>query len=220
MAKASDCPLIKPNKRNYRKKSSLNLKTYLESGVLELYVLDLLPEAERMDVEQLLAVYPELVIEIAQIQATLEKDTMANALTPPSYLKQKVIDTIENLEKEKLMDSSDLPLINSFSNHHNWLKLVASFGQLDLVNGMHVKVLRKDEHISQLLIISETPIPEETHENEYESFLILSGECKCTVGNKITYMKAGDFMEIPLFETHHVALISPQVTAILQHIRL
>lgn len=220
MTKASIRKLIRSNKRNYRKKSSLNLKTYIESGVLELYVLALLSETEQKDVAKMLAAYPELHIEIDKIQASLENKALANAIQPSAQLKNRVLDSIENLQKEKLMDMNDLPLINKFSIHHHWLNLVGSFGRLELVDGRYIKVLRQDDSVTQLLIISETPIAEETHEEEYESFLILSGECKCTVAGVVSFMKPGDFMEIPLFEPHHVELASPQVMAILQHIKV
>lgn len=198
----------------------MNLKTYIESGVLELYALDLLGATEKAEVEQLLTIYPELVKELDKVQAAIEKQAMATAIQPPSYLKRLVLDSIDNLQKEKAMDINDLPLINKFSGHHNWLNLIGGLGQLDLVDGRYVKVLRQDDKVTQLLIVSETDIEEETHQDEYESFLILEGECKCTVAGEVRLMKAGDFMEIPLYEPHDVELLSPQVMAILQHVKL
>lgn len=198
----------------------MNLKTYIESGVLELYALELLTELEKVDVERMMAAYPELTSELEQIQISMEKQAVEKAIQAPKYLKKLVLDSIDNLQKEKVMDMNDLPLINKFSVHHNWLNLVNGFGKFELVDGRHVKVLRQDDQVTQMLIISETDIEEESHANEYESFLILAGECKCTVGNEVRLMKTGDFMEIPLHELHHVELLSPQVTAILQHIKL
>ena len=85
-------------------------------------------------------------------------------------------------------------------------------------DGKSVKVLRHDDRVSQMLVVSMTDIAQETHENEYESFLILEGECKCVVGEDIRFMKAGDFMPIPLHALHHVEVLSNSVTAILQHV--
>ncbi len=212
--------VIRPRKRTYRKNSSLNLKTYIDSGVLELYALDLLGTTEKVEVEQMLAAYPELGKELDKVQAAIEKQAMATAIQPPSYLKTLVLDSIDNLQKEKVMDIDDLPLINKFSVHQNWLNLTEGFGQLDLVDGRHVRVLRQDHKVTQLLIVSETDIDEEIHQDEYESFLILKGECRCTVAGEVRLMKAGDFMEIPLYQPHQVELVSPQVMAILQHIKL
>ena len=197
----------------------MNLKTYIESGVLELYALALLSESEKVEVEQMLAAYPELGKELDKVQASIEKQAMATAIQPPSYLKKIVLDSIDNLQKEKAMDIDDLPLINKFSVHQNWLNLIGGFGQLDLVDGRHVKVLRQDDKVTQLLVVSETDIEEEVHQDEYESFLILKGECRCTVAGEVRLMKAGDFMEIPLYEPHAVELVSPQVMAVLQHIK-
>lgn len=198
----------------------MNLKTYIESGVLELYVLDLLTEPEKVNVERMLAAYPELSNELDKIQLSMEEQAVATAVQAPQHLKKLVLDSIDNLQKEKVMDQNDLPLINKFSVHHNWLNFIKSFGKLELTEGRHIKVLRQDEKVTQLLIVSETAIEEEVHKDEYESFLILDGECKCTVANEVRLMKAGDFMEIPLYELHGVELLTPQVTAILQHIRV
>ncbi|WP_152969679.1 cupin domain-containing protein [Pedobacter sp. Hv1] len=198
----------------------MNLKTYIESGVLELYVMDLLTETEKVNVERMLAAYPELGNELDKIQVSMEEQAIATAVQAPKHLKKLVLDSIDNLQKEKIMDENDLPLINKFSVHLNWLNFVASFDKPELIDGRYVKVLRQDEQVTQLLIVSETAIEQEVHQEEYESFLILAGECKCTVANEVRLMKAGDFMEIPLYELHEVELLSSQVTAILQHIRV
>ena len=118
------------------------------------------------------------------------------------------------------MKADDLPVINRFSDHKDWLQMLEGLTEVQLdERGRWIKVLRQNEQITQMLIVSTTDIEEETHENEYESFLILSGACKCTIGNNVTLMEAGDYMEIPLHLAHDVALASERVVAILQRIK-
>ncbi|MGF1925368.1 MAG: cupin domain-containing protein [Bacteroidia bacterium] len=178
-----------------------------------------LSDEERKGVERMLALYPELREELDIVEMGLEEIATSQSSAPPSYLEEKVVGTLLNLEKEKRMDPADLPLINRFTDYRNWLPLVKSLGDLPLEDdGRHMRVLRFDEEVVQILVVSTTDIEEETHEEEYESFLILEGECKCTVGNFERMMGVGDYMEIPLHQLHDVAVVSEKVVAILQRI--
>ena len=199
----------------------MNIKAYIESGILELYALNLLDEAEKSSVDELLAVHEELGEELERIYITLEQHALSHTVTPRPELRDEILDSIENLIKEKIMDPNDLPLINQNSDYKNWLKLIADFDELTPgENGKAVKVLRNDGQVTQLLISSTTAIEQEIHQDEYESFLILSGACKCTVGNEERFMTAGDFMAVPLYQSHDVQLLSPKVTAILQLVKV
>jgi mannose-6-phosphate isomerase-like protein (cupin superfamily) len=199
----------------------LNIKTYIESGILELYVMGQLSETESTEVAYYLDIYPELAKELEQIEIALENYALQNAIKPSQGIKQQLFDSITNLQLEDEMDLANLPFINKHSDYKNWLKLIADFGKLPLgEDGRHIRVLRHDEEITQMLIVSTTDIEQEVHLIEHESFLILEGECRCTIGDEVRLMSAGDFMQIPLFENHDVQLISPQVTAILQRVRI
>lgn len=199
----------------------MNIQPYIESGILELYALNALTDAEKNGVERMIATYPELMKELEAIELALENYAVSTKVNPPDYLQELVVGSLVNLEKEKAMNVEDLPFINRFSDYRNWFRVVKNFGELPLDDeGRCIKILRQDEHITQMLIVSTTDIEEETHTDEYESFLILAGECKCTVGDRVRLMGAGDFMEIPLHELHDVVLVSNKVIAILQRVKL
>lgn len=184
----------------------MNLKPYIESGILELYVLNSLSNDERRGVERMLAMYPELKQELDAIESALESYAKVASVKPPDYLKERIIDSL-------------FPLINCFADYKNWLPLLKGLEEFPLgEDGRYLKILRQDQHVTQMLIVSNTDIEEEIHEDEYESFLVLEGECKCKIGDKLTFMGAGDYMEIPLHETHEVELLSKRVVAILQRI--
>lgn len=198
----------------------MNIREYIESGILELFAMNLLGEAERAEVVCHLEVHAELAHELKRIEEALENYAQQNSITPSSHLKTKVLATITNLKKEAELDLADLPLINKYSDHKKWLKFVDGLGEQPIgEDGRYIRMLRRDDEVTQLLIVSTTSIEEEIHEAEHESFLILSGACRCTVGDQVTLMSAGDFMSIPLLELHDVQLLSPKVTAILQHVR-
>ncbi|RZK01680.1 MAG: hypothetical protein EOO43_24080 [Flavobacterium sp.] len=199
----------------------MNLRAYIDSGVLELYALNSLSEQESKDVETMLVKFPELRRELVSIENALEYYAKSRWVSPPSQLEDIVVSSLLNLEKEKAMDIADLPLINRFSNYKNWMPLVQSFGDLSVgKDGKFVKVLRHDDRVTQMLIVSATDIEQEVHVDEYESFLILAGDCRCTVNNNVRMMKTGDFMDIPLHQEHDVKLVSETVMAILQHVKI
>ena len=186
----------------------MNLKPYIDSGILELYAVNSLTNDERKGVERMLAMYPELKQELDAIELALESYAKATSIKPPDYLKERIVGSL-------------FPLINSSSDYRNWLSFAKDLEERSLdKEGRYLKVLRQDSHVTQLLIISTTDIEEEIHEDEYESFLILEGECRCKIGDKLTHMSAGDYMEIPLHQTHDVELVSERVVAILQRINV
>lgn len=67
-----------------------------ESGLLELYVLGVLEGEELTQVEQYLAQYPALKIELKDIEATLQKFALLNAVAPSADLKAKILSEIQN----------------------------------------------------------------------------------------------------------------------------
>ncbi len=68
----------------------MEIKDIISSGVLELYVLGIASEQETADVTTWAKQYPEIVAEIATIQASLESYAMAYAVQPPAAVKQKI----------------------------------------------------------------------------------------------------------------------------------
>jgi len=72
-----------------------NLKAYIESGVLELYVLgDLSPE-ETLQVEELSSRYPEVRDEIAAIEEAMEQYAMRNAVEPAADVETRLFERLD-----------------------------------------------------------------------------------------------------------------------------
>jgi anti-sigma-K factor RskA len=113
----------------------LDLKAYISSGILESYALGATNQQETAEVEANLAAYPELKLELTQIQEALENYALEYEQTPPAALKQKTINAIFNVEKEKprvnfeVNRNEELP-VNSF----NW-RAAASWALLALSVG-------------------------------------------------------------------------------------
>ncbi|GAA4387783.1 anti-sigma factor [Hymenobacter koreensis] len=69
----------------------MNIDEYIESGQLELYVLQQLSPAEHAEAEQLAAQNPEVRAEIDRIRQTLEGYATAHAVQPPNAMRERVL---------------------------------------------------------------------------------------------------------------------------------
>jgi anti-sigma-K factor RskA len=99
----------------------VDIKSYIASGVLENYVLNLLTEKERQEVEGYAEKYPEIRSEIERIEIALEDYARMNAIPAPSEVSVQIeakLDSLAN-KSSSLQKSSD----NSSSSNQilTWL---------------------------------------------------------------------------------------------------
>jgi len=91
----------------------MNIQEYIESGILESYLLGVTNPAESAEVERLLEEYPALQIELTALQGTLENYALQFEQEPPAALKNRVMEalTIEQTNTENTGWSAlELPL--------------------------------------------------------------------------------------------------------------
>ena len=67
-----------------------DLKTYLESGILELYVLGDLSSEEIREVENTIAQHPEVKAEVDVIENALQAYAVSNAIQPSDAVRKKI----------------------------------------------------------------------------------------------------------------------------------
>lgn len=72
-----------------------NIKDYIESGVLELYVLGDLPEAEKLEVERLRAMHPEIDVELQSIEESMWNYSRLHAISPEDSSRDKFLSRID-----------------------------------------------------------------------------------------------------------------------------
>lgn len=196
----------------------MNIQAYIDSGVLEEYFLGQLDEAGNGEVLHLCNQYPELQRELAAIETSFGNYAMANNVAPAHYMKERIWATLDNLNKEKTIDLNNLPLINSYTDTTKWMGLVKPFIPEHIAGERITRVLQDTENVFQLFVISKTDFEDETHTDLLESFIILEGECECTVGDEVFRVSAGGYAAIPLHTPHTVRIISPYVIAIMQRV--
>lgn len=72
-----------------------DINLYIESGILELYVLGDLSPAERLEVENMAVSHPEVQKELNNIAATMEQFAVENEIEPPEYLRSAVLGQLQ-----------------------------------------------------------------------------------------------------------------------------
>lgn len=112
----------------------MKFQEIIESGVIELYVMNALPAAEAAQVEAWSHEFPRVKAEIEDIQAALQMYSQAHAVEPPVDLKEKIISAIESEQANNLQPAetvAETPLSNSsnsprFGRIFPWLLAAAS----------------------------------------------------------------------------------------------
>lgn len=95
------------------------LKTYLESGILELYVLGDLSSEEIREVESAIAQYPELRAELDSIENALQAYAVSNEIQPSAKARTKILNSINSIHSE---EAQVVPLVpgNTGSNFYKY----------------------------------------------------------------------------------------------------
>jgi anti-sigma-K factor RskA len=85
----------------------MNIQEYIQSGVIEGYVLGLASEEDRLDFESMCAAYPEVAEAREAFELSLEHFTMSNATAPPSYLHDKIRSAVTGEQNGEAMATYD-----------------------------------------------------------------------------------------------------------------
>lgn len=104
----------------------IDVKAYIESGVLDNYLSGHISDQERREVECLSKIYPEIKAELDQIADALERLAMAQAVKPPADLKDKIMAQLTF--EEEADEQADVPVIplNSRPQPMQWRWLAAA----------------------------------------------------------------------------------------------
>jgi anti-sigma-K factor RskA len=105
----------------------VDIKAYIESGLLEAYVLDALPADERARVAADVARHPELAAELAAIEAAMHSYAAAHAKEPPAQLREQIWDAVNETTKIIPLTPPARPVRTiSWSYAAAWLLLLGS----------------------------------------------------------------------------------------------
>ncbi len=109
----------------------MNGEEYISSGVLELYVMGALPEAEMQQVREMARRFPEVTQEIEKIEALMESYALLNAAEPRIELKEKVMnrikqETLRVIKTESRDENVAIKKLNANESSRNFYAYLAA----------------------------------------------------------------------------------------------
>ena len=202
-----------------------NSAAYLNTGILEMYVLGLTSDEENIEITALAETHAEIRSEIDQITEALlnfaEKSAPpVNPTTKPMVM--AIIDYTQRLEGGETPTSP--PILHDHSTiaeYVSWLNRPDMVLPVDFKEEIYAKLIGSNkEAMSAILWIKDgCSTPYEIHDAEYEKFLIIEGSCDIVTDEKTYSLVPGDYLAIPLHIGHVVKVTSSMpCKAILQRI--
>ncbi len=190
-----------------------DFKDFIESGILEMYVLGHTSADEDQQVQQMAAIHTEVRDEIEAISLALEKYARANAIEPDPTQLTFLMATIEYTERMKKGEQPSFPpmlhMNSKVDDYAQWLNREDL--QLNVpLEDAYAHIIGYTPQATTAIVWLRHGAPPETHTAEQEKFLIAEGTCEITIGNDVHSMNPGDVLIIPLHVSHHVRVTSAQ----------
>ncbi len=188
-----------------------NINIFIQSGIIESYVLGLASIEEIIEVEAMSSKHTEVYDAINNFCNLLEANALANAVKPPSTVKTMVMATIDLMERmqsgEALDSFNSLSISTKIVDFEKWLSRPDMIAPTNF-DEMYAKIIGYTPQMTTAVVWIKTMAPQEIHTDEYERFLIIEGTCNITIGNDVNHLTAGDYLAIPLFKNHQVVVTS------------
>ena len=185
---------------------------FMQSGLLELYVMGSASPEEAEEVEQMAAAHPEIRQELETISQTLEDYAQAHAVKPKATLKPLILATINYLERlkngEPAVAPPTLTPASTIADFAPWLNR-PDMVLPDHAEAIHAKIIGANPAATTAIVWLTGIAENEIHHDEYERFLIIEGSCDITAGEEVHHLAAGDYYAVPLHTRHMVKVTSP-----------
>lgn len=187
------------------------IEKYINSGILELYVLGLTSDDENIEISNLAEIHTEIKNEIEEIEFALNSYAEKSCPEISPATKEWIMTTINYTER--LQNGEEMaypPMLNKNSKIEDfdiWLKRDNMQAPEDY-EALHAKIIAATPEAKTLIVWLKYGAPPEEHTNEMEHFLIVEGTCDITIGNKVHHLVPGNYLSIPLFVDHDVKVTS------------
>ncbi len=187
------------------------LEEYINSGILEEYVLGLTSETESAEIETLSLAHPEIKAEIDSITEALVSYASKKAPILDPTIKPMVLATIDYIERLK---NGEVPAVlpelhenSKITDFTQWLDR-KDIALPEDFEDFYAKIIGSEPAKTTAVVWLKYGSPQETHHNEYEKFLILEGTCDIKIDDKVHSLVPGDYLSIPLYLKHDVRVTS------------
>ena len=196
---------------------------FINSGILELYVMGNASESEQEEVESMANQYNEIRQEIDRISEALEKYAMVNAIRPSPVVKTMLMATIDYSERLKNGEAVSFPPFlhknSAIKDYAEWINRPDLNEPIFHGDDIYAKIIGHTPKMTTVIVWIKNEAPREIHDHEFESFLILEGTCDIMVSGKANHLVPGNYFTIPLHQYHQVMVTSTiPCKAILQRV--
>ncbi len=159
----------------------MDIQAYIQSGIIESYVLGLATEQESAELISLCAQHPEIKKAVEDFEISIEQKAFENAVTPPSEIKNKIFSNLQNEFLEK-KETPVIPFIthekNNQTSYKFWQNLAAAAILLFIASaGLNIYYYSNYKNVS----------------NNYEALLIQKNNLQAN--NDIFKTRANDLNE-------------------------
>jgi mannose-6-phosphate isomerase-like protein (cupin superfamily) len=187
-----------------------SIYNYIESGILEQYVLGNTNTQETKEVERMAVTYAEVKKELESISYRLEAYANKNALTAHLTIKPFILAIIDYSERLQRGEEVSYPPVltekSVIDNYSFWLNREDMV--FDEADGIFAKLIGYTQEMVTAIVWLTEYAPHEVHHNEYERFLIVEGSCNIVVEGVVHSLYPGNYFQIPLHKKHVVEITS------------
>lgn len=188
-----------------------NVNEYINSGILEMYVLGLTSVEENKEVVSYSALHPEIKNEIDAISKALVNYSETTSPTIDPTLKPMIMATIDYMERIKNGETRTIPPIlnenSTAADFAPWLDR-KDLALTEEVEDFTVKLIGHQPGAMTAIVWIKDATPYELHDNEFEKFLILEGTCDIITDTHTLSLVPGDYYSLPLNLGHVVKVTS------------
>lgn len=186
-------------------------KEYIDSGLLELYVMGQTTPEESQAIEELAVTDPGFRKEITDIELLFENYAKFHEIEPNQIISPFLMATIDYSNRiqsgEKPLPTPLLHAASKIEDFSEWLNL-DDMVLPERFDDEYAKILNFSPHVITALVWIKEVTPQEVHDHEFEKFLIVEGTCNIIIENTVHQLVAGDYLTIPLHKKHHVTATS------------
>lgn len=187
------------------------IKDYIQSGLLELYVLGATTEEENTLIASLAKQYPQIKDEIDSISNALllTAEACAPELNPANkaMLMAKIHFEERIAKGEEIVEAPYLSPNSTIKDFETWLNR-EDMQLSEYFSDLEAKIISANANATTLIVWLQHGAPSEIHVKEYEHFLIVEGTCTIQIGEELYPLQPGDYLSIPLHIPHSVTVTS------------
>lgn len=136
----------------------MNTQEYIQSGIIESYVLGMASSAEAAELEQLCLLYPEIKQALTDFEMALEANALAKSVTPPQQVRQQIFAALQSefvastidqaeISKTPVSPSNETPVVQM--NQPSRFLAAASIILLVISGGMNIYFYSKFKETTQ-----------------------------------------------------------------------